>query len=195
MLPRRSYHALKRLPMVSLVNAGSIRKSIPAGPITAQNVVEIVPFPNYVEVLRVPAATLVAALTNGLSRFGDDPADPRCVAARRKREGAWARGWVRGLLWRAAAPRAPPCSGAEHACPSCFTHARHPRPHPPLRSGRFPQISGMRFVFDPVAKAVVSAHLADGRRLFGPAGPYMYGRYRHSRTYTGDVLLATTNCR
>lgn len=46
MLPRRSYH-LKKLPMVALVNAGSIRKSIPAGPITAQAVLEAVPFPNW----------------------------------------------------------------------------------------------------------------------------------------------------
>lgn len=36
-----------RLPWVVLVNGGSVRASIPAGPITPQQVAELVPFSNW----------------------------------------------------------------------------------------------------------------------------------------------------
>lgn len=91
-----------------------------------------------------------------------------------------------GLPQRALPPPAPTRPSAEHCCPACYRA-------PPACSGRFLQVAGISFVFDPATKTVVSAHLSDGRRLFGPAGADRYGRYRHSRAYTGDVLVATTN--
>ena len=36
-----------QLPWVALVNAGSVRASIPAGPISQQQITELVPFPNW----------------------------------------------------------------------------------------------------------------------------------------------------
>lgn len=52
---------------IAIQNGGGIRASIPAGPITLGQVMEVLPFGNYLMVLELTGAQIVAALENGVS--------------------------------------------------------------------------------------------------------------------------------
>ncbi|KAI7845123.1 hypothetical protein COHA_001328 [Chlorella ohadii] len=115
----------EQLPWVALVNGGSVRASIPAGPISQQQVLDLVPFPDWLVAKRVKAADLLIALENGVSKWQDTPIDP---------------------------------------------------------AGRFPLVSGLRYVFDPtqpVGRRILAAKLGDGRKLL--------------RDYFGEVVVVTNN--
>jgi len=56
---------------IALINAGGVRDSVPAGDITAKQLVTVFPFGNYVVTMDVTGEQLVAALENGVSRYPD----------------------------------------------------------------------------------------------------------------------------
>ncbi|HAF71425.1 MAG: Ser/Thr protein phosphatase/nucleotidase, putative [Acetothermia bacterium 64_32] len=92
---------------VALWNGGGIRASVPAGPVTLGDCMNILPFGNYLVVLEVKGEQVLAALENGVSmveelkgrfphvaglRFVWDPARPagfRIVSAEVLLEGTW----------------------------------------------------------------------------------------------------------
>ena len=53
---------------IALQNGGGIRASIPAGPVTVGQVLEVLPFGNTVATFEIKGADLLAALENGVSR-------------------------------------------------------------------------------------------------------------------------------
>jgi 5'-nucleotidase/UDP-sugar diphosphatase len=56
---------------IAIQNSGGIRTSIPAGPITLGQVLEVLPFSNTLATLRLTGADIVAALEHGVSRAED----------------------------------------------------------------------------------------------------------------------------
>ena len=52
----------------ALVNAGSIRGSIPAGEVTRERILSVLPYGNYVYVLEITGRDILAALNHGLGR-------------------------------------------------------------------------------------------------------------------------------
>lgn len=56
---------------IAIQNGGGIRTSIPAGPITLGQVLEVLPFSNTLATLRLTGADIVAALEHGVSRAED----------------------------------------------------------------------------------------------------------------------------
>lgn len=56
---------------IAIQNGGGIRTSIPAGPITLGQVLEVLPFSNTLATLRLTGADIVAALEHGVSRADD----------------------------------------------------------------------------------------------------------------------------
>ncbi len=58
----------------ALINAGAIRDSIPAGPVSLADVVTALPFPNQVVLITVTGSQLTAALRHGIAASG--AADP-----------------------------------------------------------------------------------------------------------------------
>ena len=53
---------------IAIVNGGSIRASIPAGDISLGKVLEVFPYDNYMVVIDLTGAQLIAALENGVSQ-------------------------------------------------------------------------------------------------------------------------------
>ncbi|MFC1910117.1 bifunctional metallophosphatase/5'-nucleotidase [Chloroflexota bacterium] len=54
---------------IAIVNSGAIRVSIPAGSVTLGQVMEVLPFDNYLVVIDITGEQLIAALENGVSQF------------------------------------------------------------------------------------------------------------------------------
>jgi 2',3'-cyclic-nucleotide 2'-phosphodiesterase (5'-nucleotidase family) len=56
----------------ALINAGAIRESIPAGPVSLADVVTALPFPNHVVLITLTGSQLTAALRHGLAASAAD---------------------------------------------------------------------------------------------------------------------------
>jgi 2',3'-cyclic-nucleotide 2'-phosphodiesterase (5'-nucleotidase family) len=56
---------------VAIINAGGIRGSIPAGDISLETVISVLPFDNYLVTLNLTGEQIVTALENGVSRVED----------------------------------------------------------------------------------------------------------------------------
>jgi 5'-nucleotidase len=54
----------------ALINSGSIRESIPAGIVTKEQLLTALPYSNYIYVLKISGADLLAALNHGLGQLG-----------------------------------------------------------------------------------------------------------------------------
>lgn len=105
---------------VAIMNAGGIRRSLPAADLSLGDLLELQPFSNTIATMDITGADLIAALENGVSAINVDDA---------------------GMVVRDGA------------------------------AGRFPQVSGMRFSYDPtqeVGSRVTSVEILQADGSFAP---------------------------
>lgn len=69
--PFQSRPDTRDLPLIAIVNGGSIRASLPPGDVTRGDLVRVSPFGNYAVVKRVPWFAVLASIDNGLSTWSD----------------------------------------------------------------------------------------------------------------------------